>query len=58
MSLAAVVSEKKGPTDLAHFGGAHNDARRFRLDLKEFFDRRQHADEVRIEHALEDAGLK
>lgn len=55
MTLTTVVREQQGTADLPDLGGAHDDPRRFRLDLKQLLDGGEHADEVREEHALEHA---
>lgn len=52
VTLAAVVCQQQGGSDLTDLRGRHDDARRFRLDLEELLYCRDDRHEVRVVHTL------
>jgi len=53
MSLAAVIREQQGRSDLSDFGGTQHQSHCLALQLEQLLQRGDHADKVRREHALQ-----
>lgn len=52
VTLAAIIRQQQGGSDLTDLRGRHDNARRLRLDLEEFLYGRDDGDKIRIVHAL------